>query len=226
MSGWWDEHRSTAIRWGGVAALLLFAGTLLGRSIWANDGVEQAPPPVHVQGMRALSGHSIKVEHEDGEDDRIICAGIRSPYPDEPLHAEARNRSAELIVGRELRLRFDEQERDRTERLLAYVFADDVFVNETLVREGLAFVRLTSATRRFADRLLAAQQQARAERKGIWAHVGPSDEAGYPADPKYGAFYRPHCETAVAIKAQRRVEFANKNAAFDQGFAPCNKCDP
>ncbi len=59
MSGWWDEHRATAIRWGGVAALLLFAGTLLGRSIWTNDDAEQAPPPVHVEGVRALSGRDV-----------------------------------------------------------------------------------------------------------------------------------------------------------------------
>ncbi len=222
MSLWERENRPILIRWIAVGALVLVAGTMLVWSLAGDDteGFRDRPSLVTVR--RVVSGHCIKVKPAD----RVVYAGIRSPYDDEPFHDEATRRNAELVEGRELRLRYDRHPRDRKERLFAYAFADDVFVNETLVREGLVFVRLTPETQRFAERLLDAQTDARKHHRGIWKDAAQSTETAYPADPKYGTFHRPDCEVAQQIKSDRRIVLKSRSEAFDRGFAPCDKCRP
>ncbi len=200
----------------GVATVLVARG---------NRGPVRVGPPekrVVAKVERVVSGQSIKTE--DGQ--RVSYAGIRAPYGDEPMHGEARNRNAELVEGKKIRLRFDEQLHDRKDRLNAYVFVGREMVNETLVREGLAFVRLTTVNTRFSEQLLAAQAEARRAKRGLWASGAKSSERAYPADPKYGNFHRPDCPEVLNIKPERRVEFKKVSKALDKGFAPCSKCQP
>ncbi len=178
---------------------------------------------MRVEARRVVNGHYVKVDDHD----KLVYAGIRAPYENEPFHGEAKQRNAELAEGKELRLRFERDVfRDDDGRLFAYAFVNDLFVNEVLVLEGMAYVRLTPDTNRFADVLLAAQAAARRGRVGLWKLVTASDEPSYPADPKYGDFHRPSCEVVPRINAERRIELASKAEAFDNGFAPCNKCRP
>ncbi len=176
----------------------------------------------HVKIKRVISGHSVSLQ--SGE--RLNYAAIRAPYAQEPLHDEARRRNAEFVEGKEARVRFDIAYRDRNERPLGYVSAEGRFVNEALVRDGLAYVRLTPATRRFADRLLSAQADARKNRRGIWRQPPRPPESSYPADPKHGNFHRPTCDQVEKIAHNRLVALPAKNEAFDEGFAPCAKCLP
>jgi micrococcal nuclease len=186
-------------------------------------GQQPTEKRVRVKAKRVVNGHYVKLD----KDDRLVYAGIRAPYENESFYEEAKQRNAELVEGRKLRLRFDEGVvRERKGRLYAYAYVDGVFVNELLVREGLAYVRLTPNTLRFADVLLAAQAKARQEKRGLWQCVSKSDEQSYPADPKYGDFHRPTCEVVPRINPERRIEFKSKEEAFHRGFAPCNKCLP
>lgn len=177
-----------------------------------------------VKVKRAMTAQKIKLDHDTEE--YLVYAGIRAPQNDEPLQVESTRRNDELVARKELRLRFDDEQRDADGRLLAYVFDGEQFVNETLVREGLAYARLTTTAQRFGKRLLAAQAEARKNGRGIWAKRSPSREASYPADPKYGSFHRPACPEAAKIKPERLVTFKSDNDAMEKGFAPCSKCKP
>ncbi len=156
---------------------------------------------------RVISGHKIKLE----SDEELIYAGIRCPYPHEPMFEEAKRRNIELVEGKTIRIRFDRRERDRArdrkDRLLAYGTAGGTFANAALVREGLAYVRLTPDTGRYADELLAAQAKARLQEKGLWQRHVKDTRGGYVADPKYGNFHKMSCEQAIHIKTERRVTF-------------------
>ncbi|MFQ5805244.1 MAG: thermonuclease family protein [Phycisphaerae bacterium] len=204
----------------GVA--LLASGTVLvGRLVGGERKPTEKRPSVKAK--HVINGHYVKLNRND----RLVYAGIRAPYENEPFYEEAKLRNAELVEGKKLRLRFEEHVfRNRKGRLFAYAFVDGLFVNETMVREGLAFVRLTPDTLRYADALLAAQAKARRSKRGIWSRMSKSDEHRYPADPKYGEFHRPACEVVPRIKPERRVELKSKREAFNQGLAPCNKCLP
>jgi micrococcal nuclease len=209
---------------GGLAALVaLVAGsTYVGVRLL---GEEEKPTEkrVHVKAKRVVNGHYVKLD----KDDKLVYAGIRAPYENEPFHLEAKQRNEELVVGKELRLRFDrDKTRDRKGRLFAYAFFEGSLINEVMVRDGMAYVRLTPETVRYADALLQAQAEARRARRGLWSQVAKSDESIYVADPKYGNFHRPSCESVPNITQERRLELPSRKDAFDQGFAPCNKCLP
>ncbi|MFQ5428782.1 MAG: thermonuclease family protein [Phycisphaerae bacterium] len=216
-----DNRRSLMI-WAFALVLTLGSAAALVRAIGAEGDPRPAGKPTLVTVKWVISGHKVRIK----PDDQLVYAGIRTPYSDEPMHDEARFRNEELVRGKELRLRFDKQTRDRKGRLLAYAFVDNTFVNETLVREGLAYVRLTKKTLRFAEKLLAAQREAREERRGLWRHVSDDASQRYAADPKYGTFHLPNCDVAARIKLKRRVILEGKAAAFAGGYAPCNKCRP
>jgi micrococcal nuclease len=211
----------------GVAILAVVVLVSLAVAFRPRKTVEPERDPeqrLFVKVKRAMTGQKIKLDNDTEE--YLVYAGIRAPQNDEPLQEESTRRNEELIAQKEVRLRFDDEHRDGDGRLLAYVFDGDQFVNETLVREGLAYVRLTTAGQRFGQRLLAAQAEARKKGRGIWAKRSPSRESSYPADPKYGNFHRPSCEEASKINPERLVTFKSDKEALEKGFAPCSKCKP
>lgn len=190
-----------------------------------DPGDLERPLFVHVE--NAINGGKAQIDTDDENDDaEIIYAGIRPPRPDEPLFDEALRRNAELVNGKKARLRFGKQKHDDKSRMLVYVFVEDEFVNEVLVREGLAYVRTTEANYRFKDRLLAAQADARKHNRGLWSVRQTSREGSYPADPKYGNFHRPSCEECPKIRPERLVTFPTADRALSKGYAPCTQCKP
>ncbi len=210
----WTKRMLLVTVVGGSGALMFGALT--------EDPPSEPARPTRMKVKHVRSGGMLKSE----SDEKLIYAGIRPPYEGEPLFGEARERNAELVGGRELRLRFDREPRDKKNRLIAYAFCDDAMVNETLVREGLAYVRLAEGQLRFAKTLLAAQDKARKSGRGLWAAPTPPPENLYPSDPKYGNFHRPGCDESAKIEPERKISFENRDLAFEKGFAPCDKCQP
>lgn len=186
---------------------------------------EQSPEQrLFVKAKRAINGQKIKLDND--QEEYLMLAGIRAPVGGEPFYDEAIKRVTGLVEEKKIRLRFDEERRDAEGRLLGYAFADDTFVNEVLVREGLAYVRLTPSTDRFGERLLAAQADAQKARRGVWSKRPAGTDKSYAGDPKYGNFHRRSCEESAKIPPDRLVEFHSEKDALHKGFAPCAKCKP
>lgn len=78
----------------------------------------------------------------------------------------------ERLLGTQVRLRFGGRERDRYGRLLTHVFVesddDPVWVQEALIRDGLAMAYSFADNRACLRRLLKAEAQAREENAGLW----------------------------------------------------------
>ncbi len=105
--------------------------------------------------------------------DRVRLLGIDTPEfsgrGPEPFAIEATDRLRELTQGRKIRLQFDRERFDKYGRVLGWVWVEDTLVNEVLAREGLGVVMTRFPySSRMKSRLLNAQQQARAERRGRW----------------------------------------------------------
>lgn len=83
--------------------------------------------------------------------------------------AEAKARNAELVVGKKVALEEDVSAQDRYGRTLAYVWVADQMINEQLVREGYATVATTPPDVKYAERFVAAEQEARSAGRGLWA---------------------------------------------------------
>lgn len=216
------EDRPAVVRWSMLGAVAVVPVLIAFNSLSGVDEPANVDRPRWGEVKRVVSGHKVKLD--SGE--YLIYAGIRAPYPHEPFHGRARRRNLELVEGKEVRLRFDEVERDKKGRLLAYVSVDGVMVNELLVREGLAYVRLTPDVVRFADMLLAAQSEARQAGRGVWRDMSRSSVVGVRGDPKYGNFHHPSCEEFDKINPSRLIIFDTKSDALEAGLAPCSKCLP
>ena len=106
---------------------------------------------------------------------RVRLLGVDTPetkhptLPADPLGLEAAEFVAERVEGRRVRLEFDRERKDRFGRVLAYVYVDDWFLNEELIRAGYSeaethFPYSAEMKRRFVQ----AEEEARAARRGGW----------------------------------------------------------
>jgi micrococcal nuclease len=114
------------------------------------------------------------VELSTGEKVRYV--GMNAPEsvkPDWPVECfgkEASARNRELTEGKRVRLTKDVSERDRYGRLLRFVYlSDGTFVNELLVREGYARVSTFPPDVAKESIFRAAEADARAAKRGLWA---------------------------------------------------------
>lgn len=114
--------------------------------------------------QRAIDGDTSRLE--DGR--RLRYLGINAPEAGDPHAEEATLANNRLVGGKVVRLEFGRSRQDQYDRLLAHVFVDDTLVNESLLRQGHAYIR-HPVTERYRDRLCQAQNEARAAGAGIWA---------------------------------------------------------
>ncbi|MFH0877164.1 MAG: thermonuclease family protein [Candidatus Omnitrophota bacterium] len=91
----------------------------------------------------------------------------------EPFGQEARQLNVGLVLGKSVRLEFDVQKQDKYQRLLAYCFVQEggreVMVQEELLRQGLAYLYTFSPNIKYVDRLVAALNEAKRKRVGLWS---------------------------------------------------------
>jgi micrococcal nuclease len=120
-------------------------------------------PPSEAVVVEVVDGDTVRVRLGDGREEPVRYIGIDTPERGEPCFQEATDANARLVEGRRVRLERDVSERDRYDRLLAYVHRveDDLFVNEALVREGWAEAREYRPDTARAGRLEAAERGAR-----------------------------------------------------------------
>jgi len=107
--------------------------------------------------------------------ERIRLLGINTPEvahassPAQTMGKEATEALRKLISGKVVRLDFDEQRRDVYERTLAQVYLrNGDWVNAKMVELGMAHVYTFTPNLRWAGELIALEQQARRNKRGIW----------------------------------------------------------
>ncbi|NDK32181.1 thermonuclease family protein [Nesterenkonia sp. Hz 6-5] len=125
--------------------------------------------------VRVVDGDTIVVSME-GEDERVRLLNIDTPetvHPTEPVECGGPEASAAisqlLSPGDVIVLEFDQQLRDRYDRLLAAVFVEDVFVNERMAREGWGEPAYYAPNDRFLAVVEQAWAQAREENAGVFS---------------------------------------------------------
>ena len=120
---------------------------------------------------RVIDGDTIVLE--DGERVRYIGMDTPEMRPIEAFGEAATEANRELVEGKTVRLVLDVERRDRYQRLLAYVYVGDTFVNAELVRRGLAQIATYPPNVRHEADFLRLQREARASERGLWSHEGP-----------------------------------------------------
>jgi len=114
--------------------------------------------------IQVLDGDTFRL-HDARE---VRCLGIDAPEKGDPLSEEAAAALNKLVSNREVRLEAGSRAKDDYGRILAYVWVGKTLVNEEMLHQGWAHMR-RPVTAKYRDRLLGAQDKARAAGRGIWA---------------------------------------------------------
>lgn len=188
-SRWRPPSRSSSFRfWIGLLAALVVAWQL-----WsAGDPVAPVPPPgTTVVVRRAVDGDTLLLE--DGQ--RVRLLGVDTPEtkregtPVQPWGPEAHEFTARLVEGHPVRLEFDRERTDKYGRVLAYVYRDEVLLNEELLREGLGRALLQHPySEAMKRRFRQAEADARQHHRGIWSsETKPTDKPRRKEPARSGA---------------------------------------
>ena len=126
---------------------------------------------------RVIDGDTIVVRTGDKRDETVRYIGIDAPEIDWEKDDRsgpgwaARTLNQRLVAGQVVRLELDADSRDSYGRLLAYVYAGDVFVNARLVEEGLAVTVRVPPNERHFRLLLDRQRAALLAGRGFWGEA-------------------------------------------------------
>ncbi len=181
---------------------------------------------------RVIDGDTIVVLL-DGREEKVRLIGIDTPEKGRPYFYEATRKTAELVLGKEVKLEKDVSERDKYGRLLRYVYAGGLFVNAELVRHGYAMVYTYPPDVKYSDYFLKLQQEARDKNLGLWgieSENSVSKENGnsnyYVASKKSDVFHYPDCIWAKKISPYNLIKFPTREDALNSGRRPCKVCNP
>ena len=141
----------------------------------AKDPLEELAVGERGRVVRVLDGDAIVLD--TGQSVRLV--GIEAPaapYRDregDAGHGEAKRILEDMVLGREVELRYGGLTRDRYDRALAHVVTTDalgprVWLNAEMVRKGGARVRVYPDTAAANAPLLALETSARDDRRGLW----------------------------------------------------------
>ena len=173
---------------------------------------------------RVIDGDTIVIE--GGQKVRYI--GINTPETVHPFKfvecfgIEASRKNKELVEGKEVRLEKDVSQTDQYGRLLRYVYVEDTFVNDFLVREGYAYASTYSPDVKYAAQFILAQQEAKDNNRGLWkscqaqskaksqfevTHMSQPQPAPPPPKPSYICSYNAYNCSDFATYAEAQTVY-------------------
>ncbi|HTY45893.1 MAG TPA: thermonuclease family protein [Patescibacteria group bacterium] len=134
--------------------------------------------------QRAVDGDTLVLANGD----RLRLIGIDTPemHESDKLYRDARRSrqdvrtikamgtrayefTRKLVEGKQVRLEFDAEKRDKYGRLLAYVYLrDGTFVNAEIVKQGFASLLTIPPNVKYAALFTQMYKEARENKRGLW----------------------------------------------------------
>ncbi|MHB9033997.1 MAG: thermonuclease family protein [Anaerolineae bacterium] len=159
-----------------IKNLGLLALVLLGMLV----GCAYLPPPGSAAGESAavvdvVDGDTIWVRM-GAREFKVRYIGMNAPelaregVAEQPFARAAREANRRLVEGQVVILVKDVSDTDQYGRLLRYVYVGDTLINAELVRLGVARAKAYPPDTTLQNELFAAQDEARAARRGIWGN--------------------------------------------------------
>lgn len=151
-----------------VALVMASVGSLWPRTIAAFENSGHSPITDFVGTKvitKVIDGDTVIAE---GESIRLL--GIDTDERGYPCYAAAKARLEELVLGKEVRLEADAEDKDKYGRYLRFIFVNDTNVNLLMVAEGFAIARFSPENTLYKEEILAAEEAARHAGTGCkWA---------------------------------------------------------
>ena len=122
-------------------------------------------------------GDSLVVQ-VDGIEEKVRLIGVNAPEYDECFGEEAAEGLRALVDDADVVLQTDIEARDQYGRLLAYVYLDDVFVNEVAAARGWVLARAYEPNTMYQTSIDAASREAQDGQTGMWAPTACASASG------------------------------------------------
>jgi len=170
---------------------------------------------------------------------RVRYIGIDALEKSEPFYHSARELNRSMVYGKRVKLVFDEKKVDGYDRLLAYVYVDDIFVNAEIVRRGYARASRAEPNTRYAELFQSLEAQAKEQKIGIWSIPVPEMAKKEPkqietptkgksrlvASKSSEVFHVLSCRWVKEITNVKEYFYTYKEAE-ESGRRPCKVCRP
>jgi len=197
---------------------------------------------------KAVDGDTVYVKLENGREEKVRFIGVDTPESTtqvEPYGKEAASFTKSKLLGKNVWLELDVQERDKYGRLLAYVWlspptkeSDEEIrakmFNAVLLLEGYAQVMTVPPNVKYAEYFKKYQQEAREKNAGLWGVEVKEEKSAssqvalvsYIGNKNSKKFHLPDCQRAEKISPANRVYFKSRDEAIKAGYVPCKVCRP
>jgi endonuclease YncB( thermonuclease family) len=152
------------VLWAGVGLLACVAPFVTAKSLWGK--------------VTGIKGQQVLTFEAEGGSYDLRLYGVELPEPGQPFAQQARARLEALVVGQQVRFRF-QYRNDRGELLVKLLLGEGAETDLALqlVREGLAWKQPDVGYKPFSktqpDLLTAADRAARQAGLGVWSERNP-----------------------------------------------------
>ena len=131
----------------------------------------------HIKVTKVIDGDTVRLSNGkllryigmDTPEVRIRKRG-RFIYDPQPFSLEAKEMNRKLVENKFVRVELDVEKLDTYGRILGYCFVGDTFVNNELIKEGLAVLYTKPPDVKYTKIFIESQEQARSLHKGIWGN--------------------------------------------------------
>lgn len=225
-----------------LGIVLGVAGTMYVRKGIVGEGAASwsYPPGCTVLVQRVVDGDTIVLS--DGI--HVRYRGIDTPETRRfvkdaaPLAEEAKVRNAQLVSGKRVRLVPASNPLDMYGRLLADVYVpneetgDEVWVQEALVREGLARAATGPNPVSVPEEIRECEAVAKKDGAGIWGIKYDTSEASFRefpfcggrGDDRAAVYHRRTCQHALRSQPMNLRFYRTQEEAACAGRRPCKQC--
>jgi len=129
--------------------------------------------PLQAVCTRVVDGDTLIVKIA-GVKERVRLIGVDTPetkHPQKPVQyfgKEASMFTANMVEGKKIRLEFDQNQRDKYKRLLAYVYLEDgTFLNAEIIKQGYGHA-YTKFPLKYMQEFRIYEREARIRKRGLW----------------------------------------------------------
>ena len=95
-------------------------------------------------------------------------SGGRWIYDPTPFSKEAYAVNKRLVEGKNVRLEYDKEKTDKYNRILAYLYVGDIFVNGEMIKTGLARASIYPPNAKYAGLFMGLEKDAKESKMGMW----------------------------------------------------------
>lgn len=150
---------------------------LVQAAAWLSSCETADPPPEGFERVRKVIDGDTFIMDDTEKGTHVRLIGIDAPesrktkYEDvQPFGAEAKEFATNLVEGKNVKLVYDVEPKDKYGRTLAYVYLEDGrMVNAIMLSEGLARLNTVPPNVAHVDEFKELQTKARESHKGMWS---------------------------------------------------------